>query len=252
MNTETENITINILQQHQPVVLKNFLSADEVSEILDKVFKNYNHTINNYIPYRFSTMNWNTLSEHFKSTEDFKYLFHELFYAKFEKKLNAVLNDCQVKSISELSSGFVFNPFTIRVLQPESVDIHEHCENISIHFFDRFFKELSNIIQVYDQYSFLLMLQPSDSGGEIVVYDEYWKNSESVPEQIQKLQQLDQSGNKDHIKHIISLQKGDLLIFEAGKTWHKVNQAHGNKPRITLGGFAGWSKQDNNTLVFWS
>lgn len=214
--------------------------------------ENYNCEKNNYVPYRFSEFNWENIDQHFDTTR----LFDEQFFAEklkdLRQRLNHVIPNLDIRSIRELGGDFLFNQMTIRVLQPEQVDIHEHCENISAHYFERFYAELNKVVDPIDQYSILIMLQPPDEGGHIVVYDECWKNLESVQTQIERIQMLDKSGNQEHVSMRFNLGKGDLLFFPAGRIFHKVSQAHGNKPRITLGAFAAKHLTEENTLVYWS
>jgi len=66
---------------------------------------------------------------------------------------------------------------------------------------------------------------------------------------------LDKEGKKIIIKDLINLklrpQPGDLLMFYGGYIWHRVEDIEGNTPRITLGGFLNFSKDDKE-LYYWS
>ncbi|MCB0754291.1 MAG: hypothetical protein H6603_04325 [Flavobacteriales bacterium] len=234
------------------VHIKEFLSGTEVDEILAILQSNYNCSSNNYVPYRFSEFNWQQTDEHFSTTTTFDRQFFAGSLSNIRERLNAAIPSFKIRSIREMECDFLFNQMTIRVLHPGMVDIHEHCENISAYYFERFFAELNKVVTSKDQYSILIMLQPPSEGGQIVVYDEHWKDLESVPEQISRLQQLDASGNDNHVSMRFNLGKGDMLFFPAGRTFHKVSQAHGDRPRITLGGFAAYHQQEPETLVFWS
>jgi hypothetical protein len=43
----------------------------------------------------------------------------------------------------------------------------------------------------------------------------------------------------------------DLLFFYGGRIWHRVNPIEGATTRITLGGFAAFSKNDQD-IYYWS
>lgn len=234
------------------LIIENFLSSSLVNEIIALMKDNYPCDDNNYIPYRFSEIDWSNLDLSREQTERFVNLMNPVFLKDFNSRIRNIFPSVEVKSIEEVNSDFRFNPVTIRVLHPGKVDIHHHCENMSHGFFPEMFKRLGEVLKIENQYSFLLMLQPPESGGEIVIYNQEWNGMETFQSEMESLQELDRQGGTDHVKQVVSLNAGDLLIFPAGKVWHKVNQVTGSLPRITMGGFAGKSKKEADTVYLWS
>jgi hypothetical protein len=57
--------------------------------------------------------------------------------------------------------------------------------------------------------------------------------------------------NKDIIKDKIKPKKGDMILFQGGNIWHRVETVRGNIPRITFGGFIGISI-DKTKFYYWS
>jgi len=134
------------------------------------------------------------------------------------------------------------------------MDINQHCENEAVVRCPAVFEMLDEYMSIWDQHSIVLMLQKPDSGGDIIIYNEKWVDIEQTVSQRAKLVELDkpETGGKGHINEIVTLNAGDILIFPAGNTWHKVSEAYGAKARITIGGFMGKAKAQNSTYLFWS
>ena len=49
----------------------------------------------------------------------------------------------------------------------------------------------------------------------------------------------------------VALAIGDLIIFDAGRIWHRVSEVQGTTPRLTIGGFICFS-QDDHTVYYFS
>tara|TARA_B110000037_G_C17118308_1_gene504712 strand:+ start:2967 stop:3140 length:174 start_codon:yes stop_codon:yes gene_type:complete len=56
----------------------------------------------------------------------------------------------------------------------------------------------------------------------------------------------------DKIKTVkIKPKKGDMIIFQGGEIWHRVELVKGKKSRYTIGGFMGFSLDDKE-IIYWS
>ena len=106
-----------------------------------------------------------------------------------------------------------------------------------------------------DQLSYFLVLQESEKGGELSIYDMLWdqvKRKEN-PENNEFV--IDDKDNHIYLKDVESFavkpKPGDILIFSGGPIWHRVEDIKGSIPRITFGGFLNFSK-DNKELYYWS
>ena len=100
------------------------------------------------------------------------------------------------------------------------------------------------------------MLQPSDKGGELTLYNLRWNDVKIrlsgdtvlVDEKGKKYDLL----NKKQVPRIsIAPQAGDMIVFSGGQIWHKVEFVKGTTNRITLGGFLSFTK-DEKGLYIWS
>jgi hypothetical protein len=239
--------------QSQKYILHNFISKNEINELKIIIQNKFLLKESNlYKPYRYPDIDWNNISEfnqkrdYFKQQLDIEFLLVQRLTEHF--RLN---NFVSVGSL--VQNGLVFNPYTLRILQPNKVDIHHHVENQAIPHYPIFFSELSKYLEVMNQFSFVLMIQKPEEGGQIILFKERWEGFEKIDSQRLRLDNLDKLNMiEDEIEDRVFLEEGDLLIFPAGIIWHKVSEVLGNKPRITIGGFMGKLKTDENTYGFWS
>jgi hypothetical protein len=97
------------------------------------------------------------------------------------------------------------------------------------------------------------MLLKPESGGEMTIFDvtrtEAVKKIDDLQLESRQGEILDIEKNVDHIK--LQIDEGDLLIFDGGTIWHRVEMVRGNKHRITLGGFIGFTA-DRKEIYYWS
>jgi hypothetical protein len=49
---------------------------------------------------------------------------------------------------------------------------------------------------------------------------------------------------------IIDLSPGDLILFDGGNIWHRVENLSGDRDRVTIGGFASIS--DEKEMYVWA
>lgn len=238
-----------------PIIINSFLSQNEIKSILQFLEKNYHldNDKNYYLPYKYHDLDLNQKDIFFNKTNDFLSNFDNSLLEMIFPKIEKLFEDKCFYPLSALYKDYTFNPFTLRILQAGKIDIHHHIEIQSVEYFKSFFDLIKDKVDVQTQYSFVLMIQEPDFGGEIIIYDEQWKGMQYVDKQRDMLVNLEKENNAKHkISHSINLKKGDLLIFPAGKYWHKVNQTKGNTSRITLGGFISPVNDLPNEYVFWS
>lgn len=236
----------------QPIIVRNFLSIYEVTAILDCIRETCDLTENCFVPYRFSAYDWHHTPDVSASVLKFRGQFEDVLLNTVQNKFEKLFSDVTFKPISQNSKDETLNNLTIRIIQPKQSVINHHCENESIITNKSFFALLEKHINVWDMFSIVIMLQPPDFGGDIVVYNEKWESASLVDQQRQKLAELDKANfHQEHIKDIIHLNAGDLLIFCAGSLWHKVTEGVG-APRITVGAFAGKSVLNQGEYLYWS
>jgi hypothetical protein len=146
-------------------------------------------------------------------------------------------------------------PGTFRMFYPGKGGLHVHCGNLFQAQSMFYYSLIKNDIDMDDQLSYFVVLQQSEKGGELTIYDMLWdkvKRKES-PENNEFV--IDDEGNHIYVDKIKSFavrpEPGDILIFSGGPIWHRVEDIKGENPRITFGGFLNFSKNEEE-LYYWS
>ncbi|MDB5283311.1 MAG: hypothetical protein JWO06_2386 [Bacteroidota bacterium] len=144
---------------------------------------------------------------------------------------------------------------TVREFFPDKGGLHIHCGNYFQEHHQGFYSLLSPDIILDDQLSYFLVLQESDQGGELTIYDMLWDNVKRKENFFENDYVIDDNDNKIAVKDLRSFevkpQPGDILVFSGGPIWHRVEDIKGTKPRITFGGFINFTK-GNDQLYYWS
>ncbi len=146
-------------------------------------------------------------------------------------------------------------PGTFRLFYPGKGGLHVHCGNLFQAQSMFYYSLIKNDIDMNDQLSYFLVLQQSEKGGELTIYDMLWdkvKRKES-PENNEYV--IDDEGKTIYVDALKSFavkpKPGDILVFSGGPIWHRVEDIKGENPRITFGGFLNFSK-NNKDLFYWS
>lgn len=198
----------------------------------------------------------------------------ETYFDKCKKYNNNFKNDFKVdvlnkiemifKSISggrsiKIPKGFKGlgeYPFsTVRKLLPQKGNISIHCGNYFQQEFPEFYSHLTEQVEVKDQLSYFILLEEPEKNGELTLFDIKWEDGQTKvhPSENSKIFQPD--GNELNINKLGTMKiipkKGDMIIFQGGALWHRVEQVMGKNSRYTLGGFMGFSKKDTHYYI-WS
>jgi hypothetical protein len=144
---------------------------------------------------------------------------------------------------------------TFRIFLPGKGGLHVHCGNLfqaqSMHYYSL----IENDIDMDDQLSYFLVLQNSEQGGELTIYDMLWKDVKRKESPEENNFVIDDNDKAIYLKDVRSFvvkpNVGDILIFSGGPIWHRVENIGGSIPRMTLGGFLNFSKDDSE-LYYWS
>ena len=134
---------------------------------------------------------------------------------------------------------------TIRIIADGS-ELTTHCGNQFAYKSSKF-DDLKKISLLDNQVSYFLLLQEPSEGGELTIFDAKWSNRSQYSNQSSDLFHTIESRGSIQL----DLRAGDLLIFQGGQFYHRVERAQGPIPRITLGGFITPSI-DKQNLYFWS
>lgn len=236
-----------------PVVIRSFFEPHEVEAIIEVIKNNYDNSVNNFVPYRFPNIDWTRPGDFSAETEKFNRLFADVLLTRFRQKLKSLLADFSIEPVQN-DAELVFNQLTVRILQPEQMDINQHCENQAVSYCPKFFGLLDKQMEIWNHRSLLLMLQKPETGGDVVIYKQKWTGEKDADGQRDYLIAYDKEHGlpNENVVQIISLNPGDLLTFEAGNTWHKVSEAYGAVPRITVGGFMGLAKNSEDKYLYFS
>lgn len=150
-------------------------------------------------------------------------------------------------------------PFaTFRVLFSQEGIVSLHCGNFFQVAFDSFYQDLMEKADVFDQLSFFIVLQQAELGGELSVYNLRWQDGQHKTSHAENAEVLFANGSKVNVEKDkrITMEKlnpapGDMILFQGGQLWHRVEQVLGDRDRVTFGGFMGYNK-DRSEIVYWS
>lgn len=259
-------------------LVKNFLTEDEVNIIMS----NFDKVMNDNPAYTAVGFTYPTVfaefSNRIKDNTDAEkqaliqsyfeknLIFQETFVSEFgvdvkgklENMFNAISGGRGMQ-VADGMGGIGSYPFaTFRYLTPEKGLMSVHCGNYFGKTFEKFYEDLTKKVAVTNQMSFFIMLQQPDEGGELSLFNFRWKDGQTKvsPSEDNEIIQPDGSkmfvnDNPNIVKDKIAPKKGDLIIFQGGNIWHKVEPVKGAKPRITLGGFMGISV-NKDKFYYWS
>jgi hypothetical protein len=194
----------------------------------------------------------NQSEQYFEDAQVFRTECEQFFGSQesFETQLAQLLSKIaggRTVSLPVGSGGNPYSPATIRWVDPGGA-IAPHCEKVYFKAGTLSFKLIDRIAAADTIFSFFMVMTKPEAGGELVLYDFNWQN-----------QNGNGVGNKTNPKYLeshcnptpISISEGDLIIFNAGQIWHQISEVKGTIPRITIGGFISFSK-DDETLYYFS
>ena len=259
-------------------LIKNFLTEAEVDAIMSNFPKAENdspaHTavgftyppvfaeFSNRIRQEDEAQKQRSIINYFEKTSLFNSEFKKNFgvdvKARFENFFKAISGNRDIV-VAEGMGGKGHYPFsTFRYLTPDKGLMSVHCGNYFGKTFEDFYKDLTKKVAVENQMSFFIMLQEPEAGGELSLFNFRWKNGQTKSNPSEDNEIIQPDGSKMYveedpaiIKDKIAPKKGDMILFQGGNIWHRVETVRGNIPRITFGGFIGISI-DQQKFYYWS
>jgi len=253
------------------VIIEDFLSAEETHSILEN-FRAIDtqqkiHINGGFDSYPMSFAQFDQMvrsgklleEDYFKVSKD----FISQFYKNFGVDVIGRLKDFVYSSSNNIELDIPKNalgtgeyvPFTYRELFPGEGCLKAHCENLFYQEFPGFFETISRFSIQEQQLSFFLLLQEPGEGGELVLYDLLWENTEKRLSDIDVLlkngEVISVEDTTKIARDTFSVKKGSLVVFSGGSIWHRVNTVTNAPSRITLGGFMSFS-HDRTKLYCWS
>lgn len=253
------------------IIVKKFLQEREIDSMLSSLYKDigtldeglkksltYPMTFSSLDRASIETMPYQ-LESYFTKAKEYRTKFVQQFGTDIEKKFGELFSElnynCPAK-VLELGENKSYISSTFRVIVPGKNHINLHCGNQFIHLFPEFYAPLVKIADVWNQLSFFTVLEKPEIGGELSVYNVTYDVAQSADIENQEIilktdKRLNPEDEKQLYRKKFDIQRGDLILFSAGQLWHRVEEVYGNKPRITIGGFMGFSKS-NNDVYYWS
>jgi hypothetical protein len=177
----------------------------------------------------------------------------------FESRLQEVLSVMSGgREVMVLKSqdGSEYTPTTIRVL--------EKGQFMGWHFGNQFlfctpgYKHLKTQIDTTAHLGYFLVLSSAISGGELVLYDLEWDETEWNDTEMGGRKRNGTVNGKliadvmeNYQQMPIKPKPGSLVIFDDSRILHRVSTVEGNRRRITVGGFVAFS-ENGEKVYYWS
>lgn len=266
------------LNEKDGFLIKNFLSGEEVETIL----KNFERVSAEDPAYTAVGFTYPPIFAEFSSRlkdspEDIKEAQRKQYFVKtgvfnntfenvfgvdvrgrIESLFSSISGNREIR-IAETANGDGNYPFaTFRYLVPDKGLMTVHCGNYFGKTFGEFYKDLTQTVAVKNQMSYFIMLNEPEEGGELTLFNFRWKDGQTKVDNMEDNEIIQPDGSKMYvendpniIKDKIRPKKGDMILFQGGNIWHRVETVRGSKPRITLGGFIGVST-DKTKIYYWS
>jgi hypothetical protein len=147
---------------------------------------------------------------------------------------------------------------SIRINYPGKGFIMVHCGNYFQQEFPQFYDHLVTEVNVKDQLSYFLTVNPAEVGGELTLFDLLWEEGQTKTSArhdnevfLSNGDRLDSSPDSPLKRMKVKPNAGDLLIFSGGPIWHKVELVEGTENRITIGGFMSFT-ENKETIKYWT
>ncbi len=261
-------------------LIKNFLSTEDADKLLEQLMevkKTSNELAN--VPEGFTyptvfaeySIRTSKLSAEEQAGEIKKYfLKNEVFNNQFNNQFGVDTHKFITDFFSSLAGGRTVEvpsgnddvgkyPFaTFRYLMPEKGLMSVHCGNYFGQTFEKFYSHLNTKVATKDQMSFFIMLQEPEEGGELSLFNFRWRDGQTKVSSVEDNEVIQPDGSKVYVqtdtqirKNKLRPKKGDMILFQGGNIWHRVERIKGTIPRITYGGFLSLS-YDGKTIYFWS
>jgi len=201
------------------------------------------------------------LDNYFVRAAAFWDVFPERFGVDFKARMKEVFEKMSsgrpVDVPREHNQNITFSPAQLREFYVGKGGIYVHCGKFFRDRFSKFYSYLDGVSLVEEQVSYFVMLQPPDQGGELTVYDILYSNVKRKEAEWENRKLIADDGSIIDLENPQNVRrrklrpdKGDMIIFDGGNIWHRVEDPVGTKNRITAGGFMTFS-HDNQKVYFW-
>lgn len=255
------SLLLDILSgQTAGVILRGFYPAKALQPIVEQLTKEECSMRSRPSPY-FTGKTFGRLltaetdmSSYYNEAQNVDRALREVFapIGDFRTRLEQILAQLsQQKTIQvpQSAEGQMYLPISTREMLPGgSIDLHYENENFDC----PTMKYLESQLNAREQASIYLTLATPEGGGELRVYPVREKTAactqfsmmdRTAPETFTQLE-------REHGYSVLNAGVGDLLIFDAGRYYHRVTTVTGKRSRWTMGSFIAHSRQD--VVYYWS
>ncbi|MFN8019808.1 MAG: hypothetical protein U0P45_17070 [Acidimicrobiales bacterium] len=175
----------------------------------------------------------------------------ELFGFSFEERVEDVLRRVGGGRPVGLPAedGRSYLPATVRVLDALAGGYRAHTGNEFVESYESY-DHLRSIARTTDALSYFVLTQRPDEGGELIMYDLAWTET---PDGFDRefMSPLRDARLEAYPKAYLDPGPGDMILFNGGRIWHKVADVVGDRPRVTVGGFATLSGPGDR-IYYWN
>jgi hapalindole-type alkaloid chlorinase len=254
-------------------LIKGFMSHEEVEYALANL-NNLNTTANGEFPRgaghsnpkTFSMLadeekgiNEELLERYFKEIEQYRMALNSILPFGYEERLlkffSSIESNIEVK-VPIIKNGQEFKKLTtstIRFCYPDGGGMNTHVGNMFPTIYPLFYSFLNKLMNIERQISYFVMLSKPETGGDLVLFDALWGDFILYDTTTKSIVRSD--GERVSLTDLdyqpVSPEPGDMILFNGGDIWHKVDNLLGTKSRITIGGFLAKTRDSTNVYV-WS
>ncbi len=144
------------------------------------------------------------------------------------------------------ATGAPYGMATIRMVKP-ACHLLLHCGNF-FYTWDSY-DELRPMVDTGQQFSYFVVIREADAGGGLRVYDADFTDP-STPQLDNGMWDAD-AIERDCRSVVLEPRVGDMVLFDGGRYFHKVDTVHGDTSRLTIGGFLALSA-DHQRVWHWA
>lgn len=203
-----------------------------------------------------------SFKSYFRECEELPELFKKQINFDFQGRIESVFEKISGGRNIDIPKGLDsegrYPGSSIRINYPGKGFIMVHCGNYFQQEFPAFYEHLVTEVNVTDQLSYFLTVNPAEIGGELTLFDLLWEKGQTKQSArhdneifLSNGTRLDSSPSSPLKRMKVKPNAGDLLIFSGGPIWHKVELVEGTQNRITIGGFLAFT-EDEKTLKYWT
>ncbi|MFT5779123.1 MAG: hypothetical protein ACI837_002080 [Crocinitomicaceae bacterium] len=263
-------------KEYDGVIIRNVFSEEEIAQVkeriegIDKAITSPTGVGHSY-PRIFAQMmrpksgeaiTEDYLKDYFTGCEKWPSESNDLLGLDFSDRIESTFKKISGDRPIEIPKGYngigSYLNSSIRVNYPGKGFIMVHCGNYFQQEFSEFYDHLTSEVNVKDQLSYFVTVNPAEKGGELTLFDLLWEEGQTKRDAradnlilLADGSELDSGPDSPLKRQKVSPGAGDLLIFSGGPIWHKVELVEGNEERITMGGFLSFTS-DYTKIKYWT